>query len=405
MTGEQTDARWTWPKLLLAWGVTRGVLVFLGSVKVTWYPGGYSVQSDLILYTEWLPTIQAGFLPADELWQYPPGAALFFLVGSLGSDPQLTLLLAILATDLVLTLVLARHYLLSGWFWIVAGVLIGPVLVFRFDVVPALFAVLAVLAAGRPVRVGLWSALGAVTKLWPVLVLVILPRRDFLRGAGAFLGVTAVIMIMAAAIFDNLTGFVAGQRDRGLQIESLAALPFMVAKAAGMQIDVVYRYGALEIGHSAAGPAVLLLSLGLLLVMSWLAICWWRGVLAAHVPADVAFTVVLASVVFSRVLSPQFSVWLLALGAICLASARTRMWLPIALISAAALVGQVLYPIGYLDYSEGHWVAVAVQVIRISLTVIAAVVALMRISRRPQVPVVRLTGSHSTSVTTVNSAS
>ena len=119
--------RWDWWDavwLLLSWLATRGLLVFLGVVAVSWYPGGTIVQADLDVYAEWLPTIESGALPTDDMWQYPPAAAFFFAIGLWGSNPQVALLAGILATDALLTAVLYRHGRLSGWFWVAAGVLI-----------------------------------------------------------------------------------------------------------------------------------------------------------------------------------------------------------------------------------------------------------------------------------------
>ncbi len=370
--------------LALGWLATRGLLVFLGVAVVSWYPGGNIVQADLDVYAEWLPTIASGALPTDDMWQYPPAAAWFFAIGLWGANPQLTLLVAILVTDAILTVVLYQNRRISGWFWVGAGVLIVPVLVFRFDVVPALFAVLAVLAAGRPLRVGVWVALGTAAKVWPVLLLAVLPRREFLRGAGAFLATTALVLVGCALMFAELGGFLTGQRERGLQVESVGALPFMIANAAGIEVDISYRYGAMEVASPGTGFAASILSLGLLAVMGWLAWRWWRGALAAHLPADVAFAVVLASVVFSRVFSPQYSVWLLALGAICLGATRSRMFLPVLLVATAAIPAQFVYPIGYGEYLSGNWWFVAAQIVRITLVVTAGAIAVVRISRRPE---------------------
>jgi uncharacterized membrane protein len=381
MAAEQRSEKWDAVGVALAWLATRGLLVFLGFVAVSWYPGGTIVQADLDVYVDWLPTIESGALPTDDMWQYPPAAAFFFAIGLWGSQPQIALLLGILAVDALLTAVLYRNDRLAGWFWVAAGIAIGPVLVFRFDVVPALFAVLAVLAAGRPVRVGVWAALGAAAKVWPVLLLAILPRRDFLRGVGAFLVTTLVLLIGCAVMFADLGGFLSGQRDRGLQVESVAALPFMVANAAGLEVEISYRYGAMEVASTGTGLAATALTVGLLAILLWLAWCWWRGVLAAHLPADVAFTVVLASVIFSRVFSPQYSVWLLALGSICVAATRSRMVLPVLLIAAAAVPAQFVYPIGYGEFLSGNSVYVLAQVVRVGLVVSAGVIAVVRISR------------------------
>ncbi len=371
-------ARWFW--LGLAWAVTRAWLLALGLFNLPFYPGGPLAFDDLTVYARWVPLISDGVLPTDDMWQYPPFSAFVFAVGGLGSDPRTALQVGIVAVDLVLTVVLARRSATAGWAWVVAGVLIGPVLVSRFDVIPTLFAVLAVLAAGRPIAVGAWSAVGAALKVWPVLVLAVVPRRDALRAGGAFLGTAVALLAATALVFDRLSGFLGGQGSRGLQVESTGALPFMVANALGVPVDVQYRYGSMEVASGGAGLAAGLVTAGLVAAFGWLAVLWWRGTLAGHQPADVAFTVVLISVVFSRVFSPQYSIWLLALGALCLAG-PSRLRSPVVMVAVAAFLAQLLYPWGYGDFLGGHGGFVAVQAVRIALVVAAAAVALLRISR------------------------
>jgi hypothetical protein len=366
--------------LCLAWGLSRAWLIAAGTLVLPFYPGGPLAFADLDVYAGWVPLIESGVLPTDDMWQYPPFSAFFFAVGAWG-DPRTILLVGIVAVDLLLTLVLYRHAPRSGWAWVGAGVLIGPVLVARFDVVPTLFAVLAVLAAGRPLLVGAWSAVGAALKVWPLLILAIVPRRDALRAGGAFVAATAAMLIVTAITFQNIGGFLGGQGNRGLQVESVGALPFMMAHAFGWDVESTYRYGSMEVSSAGSGAAAVLVTLGLLLAFAWLFGCWWRGVLASHQPADVAFTVVLVSVVFSRVFSPQYSVWLLALGAVCLSASGSLMRGPVALVAAAALCAQVLYPWGYGEFLNGNAAFVAVQALRVALVVAAVVIAVVRVSR------------------------
>lgn len=378
-----------WVGLVLGWFITRAWLVAIGLFDLPFYPGGPLAFDDLNVYANWVPLIGEGVLPTDDMWQYPPFSAFFFAIGAASSEPRTVLQVAIIAVDLLLTLVLARRSMTAGWAWVAAGLLIGPVLVSRFDVVPALFAVLAVLAAGRPVKVGVWAAVGAALKVWPLLTLAIVPRRDAVRAGGAFIATTAVLLAVTALVFDRLSGFLGGQGSRGLQVESAGALPFMVANAMGMPVEVTYRYGSMEVASAGSGAAALGVTLALLAVFCWVALLWWRGTLSTHEPADVAFAVILFSVVLSRVFSPQYSIWLLALGALCLAAARSVMRLPVLLVAAAALLAQMLYPWGYGAFLGGEWPFVAVQTVRIGLVVVAAMIALVRIAR-PTADVVAL---------------
>ena len=309
------------------------------------------------------------------MWQYPPLAGVFFLAGTIGSEPVVALMFAILLVDLTLAVVLFRYAPRAGWFWIVAGLAVGPILVARFDVVPTLFAVLAVVAASRPVAVGVWSAVGAAFKVWPVLVLLIVPRRRAVRAGSAFLIVSSALLMLTTIIFSGTPGFLSGQGSRGLQVESVVALPFLVARAVGADVALTYRYGAMEVDSVGAGVAAAITVVAALILFGWLAVAWWRGTLEKRFAPDVALTAVLFSVVTSRVFSPQFSIWLLGIGALCWAASRSRLHQSVGLVLAATLVAQFLYPWGYGALLAGEWWAVVAQTVRIGLVLVATVLA------------------------------
>lgn len=367
---------------------SRFLIVAVGLWDLPFYPQGPLAFDDLDVYARWLPTLTAGELPGDDMWQYPPLAAFFFLLGTIGSDPQTALLVAILAVDLILTVVLARFELRAGWFWLGCGLLIGPVLVSRFDVVPTLFAVLAVLAAVRartrwPARVGAWAAVGVAMKVWPVLVLAIVPRARVLPAAAAFVAVFAALVGGAALVFDGLTGFLGGQGSRGLQVESAGALPFLVANVFSHGVDMEYRYGAMEVAADGAGLAAVVVTVVAVLGLLWVAVVWWRGRLARVPAPDVAFTVVAFSVMVSRVFSPQYSIWLLGLGVLCWVTPGSLVRGPVALVAVAAAITQILYPSGYGLMLAGDPGMVAFQAVRIALVVTAVLVAGYRVTVKP----------------------
>lgn len=364
---------WALGAVLLAWLVSRALLVAVGLREFVFYPAGPLAFDDLDVYSRWLPSLTAGTLPADDMWQYPPLSAFFFLLGSIGPDPVVALLVAIVAVDLVLTGVLTWHRLAAGWYWVLFGLMIGPVLVSRFDVVPTLFAVLAVLSAAHPVRLGIWAAIGAGMKVWPVLVLPVVARRDAFRAGTAFVVTGLALLGITAMFFEDLTGFLGGQGNRGLQVESVGALPFLIANAWVGGVDMEYRYGSMEVAAAGAGVVATVVTVVALLGFGWIIVSWLRGRLERLPAADVAFTIVLFSVVVSRVFSPQYSIWLLGLGTLCLVTPGSRVRVPVWLVAAAALLTQILYPSGYGWLLAGDPGLVAIQVVRIGLVVIALV--------------------------------
>ena len=279
----------------------------------------------------------------------------------------------------------------------------GPLLLARFDVVPTAFAVAAVLLAARPLVSGALAATGAWLKVWPVLVLAALRRRDLPRGvAGALVASAVIAGVLVVATVDPLS-FLGGQRDRGLQIESLAAWPFLVARLAGAPVEVVYRYGAHEIdaaGVDAVARGVVALTLILLGVV---AVQRLRGVLDEVSGADVALATVLFTVATSRVFSGQYFIWLLALAAVTLGDPASRMRRTTALLIAAGVATQIVYPWLYSALLDGNPVAVAVQTVRVGLTVAATGFALS-VLLRPGRAAAQASGSPPSSITRNRSA-
>jgi hypothetical protein len=236
-----------------------------------------------------------------------------------------------------------------------------------------------------------------------VLVLAALRRRDLPRGVAGALAASAVIAgALVVATVDPLS-FLTGQRDRGLQIESLAAWPFLVARLAGAPVEVVYRYGAHELdaaGVDSVARGVVVLTVILLGVV---AVQRLRGVLDEVSGADVALATVLFTVATSRVFSGQYFIWLLALAAVTLGDPASRMRRTTALLIAAGAATQVVYPWLYSALLDGNPVAVAVQTVRVGLTAAATVFALV-VLLRPGSAATQASGSPPSSITRNRSA-
>jgi hypothetical protein len=346
--------------------------------------------NDLTIYATWVQgSLQHGRFPTDDMWQYPPLAGPVFLVGAWLPGERLGFVTLFLGFDAAIMAMLthqARRTGLAGGtrLWALLPLIVGPLLLARFDVVPTAFAVAAVLVAARPLASGALAATGTWLKVWPVLVLAALRRRDLPRGVVGALAATVVIAGVLVVTTVGPMSFLGGQRDRGLQIESLAAWPFLVARLAGAPVEVVYRYGAHEIdaaGVDAVARSVVVLTLILLGVV---AVQRLRGVLDAVSGADVALATVLFTVATSRVFSGQYFIWLLALAAVTLGDPDSRMRRTTVLLIAAGLATQLVYPWLYSALLDGNPVAVAVQTVRVGLTIAAtwcALVVLLRAGR------------------------
>ena len=108
-------------------------------------------------------------------------------------------------------------------------------------------------------------------------------------------------------------------------------------------------------------------------------LCFWRifGRLNGVQPADIALLAILLAIVSSRVLSPQYLIWVFGVLAVCAFAPQQNFRLIFLLISISGLLGQILYPGWYVIFQQGSVVAVTAQTIRI-VTLIWATVLVWR---------------------------
>ncbi|MGB8021158.1 MAG: hypothetical protein WCF04_08025 [Candidatus Nanopelagicales bacterium] len=362
----------------LFWAASR---TFLVGIILGWIPWAEQVH-DLAIYADWAAqSLSHGQFPTDQMWQYPPLAGPVFLLGAALPGERFGFVLLFLAFDAAIMAMAGQQALRTGRpggrrLWALVPVIVGPLLLARFDVVPTAFAVAAVLLAGRPAASGAVAAIGTWLKVWPALMIAGLRRSDIGRGIAGALGATLVIVAALAMTTRDPMSFLAGQRDRGLQIESVAALPFLLAKMLGAPVEVVYRFGAHEIeapGAAAVARACTIATLALLALVAALRL---RGRLERLPAPDVGLAVVLFTVVTSRVFSGQYFIWLLGLAAVGLADPASRMRRTTALLVGAGLATHLIYPWLYSALLAANPVAVVVQTVRVALTVAATVAAL-----------------------------
>ena len=351
----------------VVWEVTLWVFCVLVAFATLALPYGYYVPSDLTVFADWATELAGGAAISGDTWQYPAGVALLLgLVGKLGGGTA-ALVVLILAADLAVLLLLRRSR--GALLWAVSPLFVGPIMLTRLETVVTLTAVAGLLARS-PIASGLWLGVGASLKLWPGALVTAVRQGAFVRlvaAAAAFVAVT-----LAAFIAFDAPAFVANQSSRGLQVESLAAWPFMVARAFGAPVELVYRNGSTEVaGPVADTVATLLLPLTALLVAAIL-IWSWRHLRPSGVADAAAHSLMIVMVLLltSRVLSPQFIVWALGLCALIL-TARAVPRALVGCLLGSALFAQVLYPHAYLDFLDGGPLGLAIQSARLALLVAA----------------------------------
>jgi hypothetical protein len=347
---------WIW---LAVWVATRALIV----VEVGFWATSHPHLEDVNRYEAWSQTLTSeGAFPGGDAWQYPPGAGLLMLLPRLlpaGYGEAFVGLM--LVVDFIGLVALARLGRRAGndtgvWVWLLGMPLLGTFAVLRFDLVPTVIAIAALLAVHRRPRwFGTLVGLGAAIKLWPVLLLFgEWDRTRLLRSALAALAAVAVIFAASAIAFGNPTDFLSNGGDRGLQEEAVATIPWQLEEiVSGDRYPREIRFGAWEVATPTADTVATLLGWLTLATLAAAAAWWWRwqqlvrdgcGRLAdAAVSRDFVFTVVLLVVVTSRVLSTQYMVWLLGLAAVVLSAGTSRFARPAWVVVGATALSMATF--------------------------------------------------------------
>lgn len=291
-------------------------------------------SNDLSIYSEAGEGMLRGEVPYRDFFvEYPPGSLPAFVppaLFSVGREAYINLfsfeMAVLLAVTLLVTALAARRlrgphaWLLPAGTFAAAALLLYPVAVTRYDAVVALTLGLAALFAtlgGRFLVLAYASlGLGAAAKVVPALVT--LPLALFRRGAAVgyavFLGVLACFFVPFLGGRGLLESF-AYQAERGLQVESLAAAVLIHLRSVG---EVAFEYGAFEVRGKGVGLATSLSPLLTLVLLTVTGLVMYReyrrlGKLGVKDFPRHAAALILAFMLGSKVLSPQYMIWLLPL--------------------------------------------------------------------------------------------
>lgn len=380
--------------LTLGWVITR-VWVLLSGFSVIYYPQSEFLFSDVRLYDWWAGNIADGHFPInDPMWQYPPLAALVFLTGYLIAGNTVGFVFLSVLADLAIFLLLlqrgrSEQNSAPPFIWMLTPLVMGPILLGRFDVFVTLTAVFALLSVGQVRKFAIAIAIGALLKVWPILLLLATPRGLGLKAIAWFATTFAAGSLLLSLWWDESFSFIGGQRSRGLQIESVGALPYQIWNAGPGNVSSAFQYGAIEVvaaGTSAISLVVTVIGIALLGILFY-----WKifGRIADVAPADIALLAVLISIISSRVLSPQYMVWVFGLLAVCAFRPQQNFKKICLLIFVSSGIGQVIYPWWYLSFQQGGTLAVIFHAVRILTLLWATSIAwknITLISRRNQSP-------------------
>ncbi|MFL5955085.1 MAG: glycosyltransferase 87 family protein [Gaiellaceae bacterium] len=305
---------------------------------------------DLNVFYGYATKIVRGAVPyRDVKLEYPPGALAAIVTPALGSPSKHTYaarftwaMLALLAAAILLLAQRPR----AAFVVALAPLLLGPLAVKRFDVLPMLLTLIALELALRR-RYG-WSGaalgLGTAVKLYPVLLLPLLLVAAGRRALYGFVVACAAVVLPFFVLSPHgVIASVHEQVGRHLQIETpLASLALLAHSFGIVSVGVLPEAHTYGLGGSS-GLALALLTT--VLFLAALIAIWRRApeLVRSREGLVLAWTATLCTaVVFGRVLSPQYLLWLLPF--VPLVGLRAT-----ALFVAALVLTNVWYPVPYLD--------------------------------------------------------
>lgn len=349
--------------------------------------------NDLFVYRTFAEPVLSGGLPyRDVAFEYPPLAApAIALPGLAGTEEETfrwAFALCTLAAAAAVTLLCGALARATGgdprralFAAALMPVFCGALLRTHFDLFPVvlLLAGLLLLCRERP-RAGLAVlGLGAVTKVFPLVVVPVALAWLLARGRrgeawqGALACAAVIAVVTGAAVVVSPHGALDAVRyhlDRPAQVESSPALVLTGLDAAGAgEVTSVSSHRSDGLLHPAA-DAVTSLSLSVLVAFVALlcALVATSGARAGRGREIGSRELVVASLaacaafaLFGKVLSPQFVIWVVPLGALAFA---WRLHPLAAAVALAAVLTQVEFPAHYFDVVQREPAAVGLVVAR-----------------------------------------
>jgi hypothetical protein len=279
-------------------------------------------------------------------------------------------------------------------FYLLYLVLLGPVAIGRIDAIAAFFALLGVVQVqnNRAKLAMILFTAGAWIKIWPAAAAIALfaSAKSKLKYLVAALATSAAILVFGVLLGGNekLLSFVTMQGDRGLQVESVLATFWIWAAKLGAAGTGIYFDNQLVTNQvSGVWVSEVAWLLGPVMVVA-LAITVFLGLRAYRAGADskhlfvaTFLTATLDLIVFNKVGSPQFELWI-AVPLMAGVLFNLPNWkLPVSLGLAIALLTNLLYPIFYMDLMVLGWLGIAILTVRNALLVALLVWANLRLSK------------------------
>ena len=374
--------------------------------------------SDTFIYREWA---MAGFNDANltggpSPWVYPILALIPMAIAGLAGPGPFFFLWVLMTTLLNGWALLkltergrASQAIPAGWWWLAFTFLMGWLGFARVDGLTAPL-VLVALAYGvkRPFVASVLLAIGTWVKVWPAAIMLALFAvvKNRLVVVLAGIATTAAVVALAAALgsVPRLLNFLTQQGDRGMQLEATFTTPWLwlsVLNAGGSRMYMNTDINSMQVdGPGTATMSVLMQPLLVLAALLVAGLAFWAlhngkqhkvagGVDRTELLLAGALALAAAFVVFNKVGSPQFMVWLGPAVAVGLAHSWREWRVPAAMLIAIAVATYFIYPLFYDALSHNTpWMALVLTIRNVLLVVLFlwSVRRLYSLGRKTAVP-------------------
>lgn len=326
---------------------------------------------DLSLYDYWAYQVDngTGVYGLVTEWVYPALAFVpIWIAGALNLvsyEVSWLALVFVINTTAVLLMVhpVKNGKVFSGtyasWAFLSALLLLGPVAVSRIDSVSAALAILGLVAINRN-STGIAAALFTIAgwiKIWPVALFAAMIAVFKKRLQAIIVATTISASIISIGLLAGGTkvfGFVLQQQERGIQIESVMATPWMWLAKQG-SANIFFDEAVLT--NQVSGPLVQdLAAISNYVMFIALAITVFLAIRAVQAGRNRTQVFVLASltgvldlIVFNKVGSPQFMIWLAVPLVALVYFGLNRSKVALAMGAAILFLTQLVYPVFYIE--------------------------------------------------------
>ncbi|WP_066293997.1 glycosyltransferase family 87 protein [Arthrobacter sp. B6] len=269
----------------------------------------------------------------------------------------------------------------AAWWWLVFLSVLGFVGFSRVDGVTAPIVLIALaFGVSAPFTAAVLLSIGTWIKVWPAAVLLALfaVGRNRARLMAAGIAVTALAAGLAVVMgwLPKLLNFLTLQGDRGMQLEATFSTPWVWLSVLGVEGSRTYLnvgIGSMQVdGPGTELMSILMQPLLLLAAFTVAGLIFWAlhngkqmgGADRTELLLMGSLSLATAFIVFNKVGSPQFVLWLGPAVAAGLAYNWKEWRVPAALVMIIAVATFVVFPVLFNPLSNNHPLAVLVLTIR-----------------------------------------